>query len=782
MKKLFIISAAAIALASCSNDDVFTGETNVGEETGAPITFSSASKGFSRAGDFAGAEAADKLGNMFVVEGWKGQKTAYDASNSSVVYDNYLVNYLENSAETTESNSSNWEYVGVSPIKHATDNGILKQTIKFWDYTQPQYDFIAWSAGKVTPIYEGTPSAGKVLVSAVDYTGRDTCAFTMTGAADDLSQCYIADLVTVKKNDYQKPVTFSFRSLGTKVRIALYETVPGYSVKNVEFYSAALSNDASAASAKIFTTEENAIFTNGTYTVYYPTVDNGTPASDLNKAHVKFSSSEAQKTTIDWGALNYTMAEAGEKSTSPIYLGRTSSTASYAGNEADNYYVAYIPNEEGTNLNLRVNYTLESIDGSGEVIKVQGASAQVPYIYTTWKPGYAYTYIFKISDKTNGTTGQYDPEHPEAYLESDPAGLYPITFDAFVEDAEDGDIQETITTVSAPSFTTYAKGSNVVNKNEYAISDAPIFVTINQKDTLVTLTTDNVALYKVSDTKATEALVNNIMTKQDPDLSTDTKIVGRNKVELTKAEFNLTNTIDCGADGNNIILDKKQAARFVPATTGTYALVYTFDAPDDTIVKYEVKKFEVNDAVKGYYYYGFVNAPEGDVKRGETYFELNTETNVYKKCEDIFLGQKVNNCYLDVHGTTAAKGNAVTGTDYYYTVDGGKNYKKAHNVNYADIATVMPNLFELNTETGEYSLTGDAEPVDGTAYYYKDTDNKYYWCVFLPQQTTGLSVITKDQTKIVTCGATEKAHADYIYLDKYTVNNGVYYSKVIKIQ
>lgn len=781
MKKLFIISAAAIALASCSNDDVFTGETNVGEETGAPITFSSASKGFSRAGDFIGADAAEKLGNHFVVEGWKGENTA---TPSSIVYDNYLVEYQENSAETTESNSSNWEYVGVTPIKHATDNGILKQTIKFWDYTQPQYDFIAWSAGEATPVYDemATLGTGEVLVSAVDYTNRGTKAFTMTGTAENLAKCYIADLVTVKKTDYQKPVTFAFRSLGTKVRIAIYETVPGYSVKNVEFYSAAASNDASAATAKIFTTEPNAIYTNGTYTVYYPTVDDGTPASDLNKAHVSFEAPTgvAQKTTIDWGALNYTMAEAGEKSTDPIYLGRTSSTASYAGVEANNYYVAYIPNEEGTNLNLRVNYTLESIDGSGETIKVQGATAQVPAIYTTWKPGYAYTYIFKISDKTNGTTGPYDPTDPEGSItESNPAGLYPITFDALVEDAEEDGIQETITTVSAPSFTTYAKGTNVVNKNEYSTADAPIFVTINQKDTLVTMTTDNVALYKVSDATATEALVNNIMTKQDPDLSDANTIVGRNKVSLTKADFTLTNTIDYGADGNAITLDDKQAARFEPTAAGTYAFVYTLEAPDTTYVKYEVKKFNVDDAVNGYYYYGFKAAQAGDVKRDSTYFKLNTTTSVYEKYVP-FLGQKVNNCYLDNAGTTAAKGNAVTGTTYYYTVDGGKNYIKAHNVKYADIATVMPTLYELNA--GAYTLTADATPVDGTAYYYKDTDGKYYWCVFLPEQTTGLSVITKDYAKVVECGATEKAHVDYIYLDKYTVNDGVYYSKVIKIQ
>ena len=60
-----------------------------------------------------------------------------------------------------------------------------------------------------------------------------------------------------------------------------------------------------------------------------------------------------------------------------------------------------------------------------EIIKVYGATAQIPAESAAWKPGYAYTYIFKITKDTNGST---DPEH--IY----PEGLFPITFDAVVVD------------------------------------------------------------------------------------------------------------------------------------------------------------------------------------------------------------------------------------------------------------------------------------------------------------------------------------------------------------
>ena len=255
-KKFFIAATAIAALAACSDDfaEAPPVVTPAPEDQQVPILFSTVGQGITRA-DFRGAEAAEKLGNKFVVFGYKGSATK---TPGSTVFDNYVVTYKENTAYTTESNTRNWEYVGQERIKHAIDNGVTQQAIKFWDYSQPQYDFIAWSTGKVTPIYEGTHTDGKVLVSAIKpETATDpetglAKAFTMQGKAKDLEQCYVTDIVTVKKDGsgtgkYGETVTLKFRSLGSKVRIGIYETVPGYSVKDVKFYSAAASNDASAA-------------------------------------------------------------------------------------------------------------------------------------------------------------------------------------------------------------------------------------------------------------------------------------------------------------------------------------------------------------------------------------------------------------------------------------------------------------------------------------------------------------------------------------------------------
>jgi hypothetical protein len=786
------------------------------------------------------------------------------------------VTYEANTANTTASNTNNWEYVGNTPIKWAQDNGITSQTIKYWDYSTTQYDFIAWGMGKVdvsgtltpiTPIYNAETSAlapQTVRVSAIVPNGTNktwpaavtgsnpvpaNVSYTFEGKAKDLAQCYISDILTVKKSGagqygevegYNRPVTLKFRQLGTKVRIALYETVPGYSVKDVEFYSAAASNDASAAAAKIFTTTANQIFTEGKYYVYFPTMDKPNDP-DNNQAHIAFEGDGDQSTTVEWTGLNYTIRESGESSADAIYLGRTSNTASFAGNEATNYYEVYLPNQTGTNLNLRVNYTLESIDGSGEQIIVKGATAQVPLIYTQWKPGYAYTYLFKISDKTNGHTGVYNPEHPDdTYINSDPAGLYPITFDAIVVNAEDKDYtQETITLVSTPSITTYQNGSKVVNNDEYTVLTpsgkitGEIYVTVNDGEAtyqevtktagesvkglytkpssdyipcaadavavdgtkyykmltpsldgsaLATLTS-KVALYTVED-GTTEAQVIDALQYQEDDKGSY-NFMGRNGVGLTQTTgdnvLTLTNSVTYGVDGNTITVGADQAAKFVPAAHTTYAFVYTKTVSNTTTDMYEPRAFSGTGTV--YRYKMTAVGTAGDVQENTVYVKPTTGTYT-QTIQSVFLGQGAGNLFTTTNGTDynpATTDYAVTNTDYFYTVDNGAHYTAAHKVTYAEFAGAT-----LYVKSGAYYVTkSEDKPKDGVAYYYRtgagsDVDPYVYtYCVIYPEQTatTWFTVDTNDHEVV-----NENEIENMTYFDKYTKNNGVYYTKVIKIQ
>gem|GEM_PF-233758 len=800
MKKInFILTAAAtLLMIGCADDPIVQSEGLTPFAEGeTPIVFGSLRHGITRA-DLVGAEAAKKLGNKFVVSAKKGSTTA--ATGGTVTFDNYVVEYEENTANTTESNSTNWEYVGKGIIKHAADHGIVSQTIKYWDYSAPQYDFIAWSTGNKTAIYEGDPAAGQVLVSAINPNATATKAVVFQGAAADLQECFISDLTTVKKAQYgDDPVVMKFRSLGSKVRIAIYETIPGYSVRDVKFYTAAdvaLAGDATDNTPRLFSTAANNIYTNGKYTVTFPTVD--TPAdADNNLAHVSFEGVGAQSTMVNFGTLNLTIAEEGERTAGKVFLGRTSNTASYAGEAEGNYYTAYLPNEAGTNLNLRVNFTLEAIDGGAETIEVKGATAQVPSIYTQWKAGYAYTYIFKISDKTNGHTGVYDPTKPDdTTVNSDPAGLYPITFDAVVVNAEDTDkTQETITLVATPSITTYQKGSTVVNDDEYKAATGDIYVTV---DDGATGSTPDLAHGELQDLvgKAklytlpaggvyTEAYVIDALQMQDDDAAAGT-IKGRSGLVLTEKELTLTNTVEYGVDGNAIEIPvdgtKKKAAKFTPvapvapATVQCYAFVYTKTAPTTTTDMFQAVTKADGAAVNGLYRFALTAAPAGDVQKGVKYFPNEAAS---ADMITAFLGQGVSNLYTRSGAGTPgnpwvysiASGYAVTGTTYYYTLDHGATYQAATPIALADFAGTT-----LYHDAAMTEAKTEAKPLDGQAYY----DNTGKYCVIMPQQTTGLFVIDELAAKVA-CGST-LAVKGMTYFDKYTQNNGVYYTKVIKVQ
>ena len=323
-------------------------------------------------------------------------------------------------------------------------------------------------------------------------------AYTIEGAKADLSKCYFSDLYTAYnpaetsgKHKFGDRVQFTFRNVATKVRVALYETVPGYSVKDVKFYSddaTQTGKDISNTTATLYTPSTSKFATAGTFTVSFPTVGTSNLSKEeYNKAVISFAatSGDAGESSRNFGTLNYTTSDDSRLGTDAnknnLYLGTTLPKASYAGT-AD-YYQSMFPNDAGSTLTLRVNYTLVSNDGSGEEIHVYGAKAIVPAVYAQWKSNYAYTYVFKISDKTNGKTGLGD---------TDPEGLFPITFDAMVTDILNG-TQATVTTVATPSITTYQKGHDVT-KDEYSAKTGDIYVMVDGKKDLGT----NGKLYTVT--------------------------------------------------------------------------------------------------------------------------------------------------------------------------------------------------------------------------------------------------------------------------------------------
>ena len=676
MKRIYLLATALAALVSCTSDD-FVGDnspTNSDDNGTEAIVFNSNAKGITRA-DFIGATAAEKLGGMFVVEGTKGSE-ATDAPSSTVVFDNYLVGYTYNTAGNTESNTNNWEYVGLQSgitsrmtsdtwsALHSEDGNAKSQTVKYWDYSTSQYDFIAWSTGLREAVTDAAVAGSKVKVTRIN-TGSTLASngFKLTAAsAEDLLQCYYTDINTVLKANYGSPVTLTFKNMAAKVRVALYETVPGYSVKTVKFYSEDakptapedLGTGSSETNAVLFTMGEDVLPQSGEVTVYYPhigtTHKNATPQTqDYNKASVTVTAGSATATSQTFGALTaqYGNGE-GELSSTSGFLGRTLPNATYAGSSADNFYTAVIPNSTGKALTLRVDYTLVSTDGSGEEIKVYGAKAVVPATYTVWQPNYAYTYVFKISDNSNGWTSQTaDP---------DKKGLFPITFDAVVTSFTDANAEQTtVTTVATPSITTYQQGHNPKAQDEYSKSQKAGKDQTNVKDlyvqvmnnsgatpALVTgLGTTNSLLFAVSKANASEAEVMDALQNRTNTIS-DADPIGRNGITLTK-DANISNTetsIVNGVDdqpitkiaGTAIAAGQVAKIDIDQLATGTYAYVYATTVPSAEEKIYQVVSAATAETDFAKYYEVALDGTEtplasGTAAAGNVYFVKNVDAN-----------------------------------------------------------------------------------------------------------------------------------------------------------
>ena len=464
MNKFFIAAASALALASCSSDD-FLGEIQGNEQNGATsaINFGGDTGKITR-DPSTGKTAAELLENNFVVVGFKNNEK--DAANNKVyAFDHYNVNFKDDPAFSSESNRAGWEYVnqdmtvkGTKPAASLAQSGVKQQTIKYWDHSCASYDFIAFSMGKGAASEYATPTH-------VDKDKLATAAYTLSGNVNTLSECYISDMKTVTEPNYNKTsVSMSFRHLASKVRMALFETVPGYVISDVKFYDAT----STTATANPEGTLIGKFNNSGTLTVSFPTTGTANATKeDYNKAHVKFTATEGENGVLNFkkfGAVNYKNQAEGTISEGTTYLSQNAAKPSYCGAGYQNV----LPSEGAPSaITLRIDYKLTSVDGSNETINVKGATATVPAEYTEWKSGYAYTYIFKISPDTNGSTGGTTP------------GLTAISFDAVVVDDEANGLQETITTVSDNSFTTYGykDGKVTTNGNEY-VDGTDIYATV----------------------------------------------------------------------------------------------------------------------------------------------------------------------------------------------------------------------------------------------------------------------------------------------------------------
>ena len=577
-KRHAIIASAALLLVGCANDETVVNNTPTDEvPTGAAIDFNLTVPGQTRS-TLAGSAAATKLNKEFVVYGIK-HTTTTSGNTSSVtdqdVFKNYLVKWTDNTAGTTESNTNNWEYVGETPYANTKVSPVATtQTVKYWDYSADKgYTFTAFSGKNVLAANTGTTQSPIVTKTATGYTVN-------VPSSADLSQIFFSDRVTVAKTSYDKPVVLTFRNFGSKIRVGFYETVPGYKVTIDKFYTDSRTDKTSPI------TTFNDMKTEVTDNSFVAAVQNVKPAAS-NKANVSYyaagTANENQaKVGIDNSSTyQYTLTLG--KNIVGTELGTNANAAIWdnGNSSSDNYTIVY-PNLENVNpMLIRCDYTLTSEDGSGETIKVKNARVTVPTQYVQWKSNYAYTYLFKISNNTNGTTGNIGDNPDDPTQGGDAEGLYPITFDAVVMEATDY-AQETTTTVATNSVTSYAKDGYKATKDIYFVNNQ----TTGNKQVIAPSAIADVTTATDAATKAS------VYSLAWSNTSTTTPTEGDVIAQLTGLKNGLTlkdvtSTTATGAtalthevpsaDGTKLTFGTQNAPaalKFTPSAAGNYAYIY----------------------------------------------------------------------------------------------------------------------------------------------------------------------------------------------------------------
>lgn len=313
-----------------------------------------------------GETGLETLFKSFRVWGYKNY--AATPNSPQVIMDGYQVNFTQSSAGTTESNTADWEYVGLTHPKDSTT-----QTIKYWDYSASTYRFYAYTPADA-PI---TPASSADNSSASSGTPTSTLEdvfripFAYSEGATAKSVPYISDLWFSNNTDatslYGKCVTLRFSPLIAKVRFKF--TYPAntkrITITNILFGDSRYIKNPSSAQTPL----------KGTITATYPLTGIEPPTSN--------TPSFAWKTSEETGATGFLrLTIPYEEASDAIHLLQNKS-------QYNKWY--YVPPFNIAQYPQGA-YTISAIIDGNKTL------ATVPAEYMQWKAGYQYTYIFKITE------------------------------------------------------------------------------------------------------------------------------------------------------------------------------------------------------------------------------------------------------------------------------------------------------------------------------------------------------------------------------------------------
>ena len=350
--RILIIPFMALCLFSCagSGQEEPDVPTLPEEPKGASISFGGNSGTWqdaptTRANKETGLETISK---SFKVWGYKTTEGNYTSGfdKSQNVMDGYLVNWTQQTANTTSSNTADWEYVGIA-----------NQTIKYWDYSATSYRFFAYSiptaAGNSTAPYFSGPLTTE---GSTNLHASFSIPFNYDKDATNVSTPYISDLwmsdnQNFENRKYGACVKLTFAPIITKVRFKFnYQAESQVSITKISFRNV---NDVPSP-------------TSGNIIITYPITGMDTQASYI-----------WETTGTETELINFTIPYEEEGD-----LNHQTTTRKKW------YFVPPLGDSKTTQQSAYI--ITADING-------KKATATVPAEFMQWKAGYQYTYIFKIT-------------------------------------------------------------------------------------------------------------------------------------------------------------------------------------------------------------------------------------------------------------------------------------------------------------------------------------------------------------------------------------------------
>ena len=329
-----------VLLGSCNHDATLegSGEVPVPDpmEQGTPIVFSGnmeEEKSVTR------ASLEDKGEHLFTVYGYKntGDEGSEEDTNYEPVFPGYTVKWKANTAATSTTNSDGWEYVGQELV------GQEEQTVKYWDWSAKAYRFFA-----VTDPYD------ELDVKEADGTIKLTFKIDLKTDAGINAVPYYSHLwySTGKLPEYKD------RQFGRTVELEFLKPMCQVCIKFI--YEDPTQNDRTNTpldGINFHRTDGITIKQNGHVTITFP-----------------LKGTEKTETFSDTNASGIDGFERDYRENDP----------DTPEDEEDHFWYHVLPCLGQGTYTLNVN-----VDGDPK-------TTVVPAEFMDWKPGYNYTYIFKI--------------------------------------------------------------------------------------------------------------------------------------------------------------------------------------------------------------------------------------------------------------------------------------------------------------------------------------------------------------------------------------------------